>query len=87
MRRHSGSRVATVRLSREGANIVLEVEDQGQGAPPGVLNSDRASGSAGIGVAGMRERMQQLGGNLEIESGNRGTRVRAAIPISTRLES
>ena len=86
VRRHSGSRVATVRLSRERENIVLEIEDQGQGAAPSALTPGRAGGTSGIGVAGMRERVEQLNGNLEIESGNRGTRVRATIPVSLGVE-
>jgi signal transduction histidine kinase len=37
-------------------------------------------GALGVGVTGMRERHQQLGGTLEIESSERGTTVRARIP-------
>jgi len=41
-----------------------------------------SGGSAlGVGVAGMRERLQQLGGTLDIESSGRGTTVRAQIPL------
>jgi signal transduction histidine kinase len=40
-------------------------------------------GALGVGVAGMRERLQQLGGTLEIESHDRGTVVRAQIPLTS----
>jgi signal transduction histidine kinase len=38
-------------------------------------------GAIGVGVAGMRERLQQLGGVLDIESGPHGTVVRAHVPV------
>ena len=40
------------------------------------------SGAPGVGLAGMRERLQQLGGALQIESNDRGTTLRATVPIS-----
>ena len=83
VQRHSGSAAAQVRLKRSEDRIVLEIEDQGRGAsmelliPPG----QNAVG-AGVGVAGMQERLRQLGGQLQIESApGRGTTVRAAIPL------
>ncbi len=83
VRRHSGSPVAKVRLIRKEGKIVLEVEDHGHGAPPGILtNADQNVAGLGVGVAGMRERLRQLGGRLEIESGSHGTTVRAIVPIS-----
>jgi PAS domain S-box-containing protein len=82
VRRHSGSSVARVRLGRRTAKIVLEIEDRGQGVPVGVLtNADQTSATPGLGVAGMRERMQQLGGRLEIRSGEHGTTVTATVPV------
>jgi PAS domain S-box-containing protein len=79
VRRHSGSLVASVRLIREEGQIVLEIKDQGRGVPPGILTDGAAR--LGIGVAGMRERMRQLGGRLEIASSDRGTTVRATVPV------
>lgn len=82
VRRHSGSTVAKVRLTRREGEVILDVEDQGHGAPPGMLtNADPHAAGLGVGVAGMRERLRQLGGRLEIESGSHGTAVRATVPV------
>jgi signal transduction histidine kinase len=71
--RHSGSGTARLRLSRDAANLVLEVEDAGQGI--------REGAPSGIGIASMRERVQQLHGRLEIHSNPHGTIVKATIPL------
>lgn len=82
IRRHSGSPIAKVRLMQGKENVVIEVEDQGHGAPPGLLtNVDQNVAGVGLGVLGMRERLRQLGGRLEIESGGNGTTVRAIVPV------
>ena len=75
--RHSQSDTAIVRLARQGANLVLEIEDHGRGLP---LDLVTRTGARGVGLAGMRERMQHLGGWLELTSGPRGTTVRAVLP-------
>jgi signal transduction histidine kinase len=63
--------------------LTLEVEDSGRGMPAELLRQLRAgAGAIGVGVAGMRERLEQLAGTLEIESGERGTIVRAHVPLS-----
>jgi PAS domain S-box-containing protein len=80
--RHSGARKASVRLTREGGRIVLDVRDDGSGIGPGVL--DGAAGGVralGVGIPGMRQRLRQLGGDLQIESGSGGTTVIAIVPI------
>jgi PAS domain S-box-containing protein len=71
--RHSGSSTARVCLIRTPANLVLEVEDSGRG-----MGHDAASG---VGIAGMRERVKQLHGRLEISSHSGGTSVKATIPL------
>ncbi len=82
VRRHSRSRVAKVRLVRQKNKIVLEIEDRGQGSTAAIsASSDRTAVTPGLGVAGMRERMRQLGGGLEFCSGRNGTTVSAAVPL------
>ena len=79
--RHSGSAKASIRLSQETGRIVLEVEDEGRGMTAEKL-ADVSSGAAvGVGVPGMRERIKDFGGEMEILSSGRGTMVKAVIPI------
>jgi signal transduction histidine kinase len=61
---------------------VLEIRDQGKGIPSAILEESGEDwlGAIGVGLRGMKERMRQLGGSLEISSGRDGTRVTAAIP-------
>jgi len=77
--RHSGSPTVSIRIVQEANRVRLEVADQGHG-----LNVPAAPGGPvprpGTGLAGMRERMRELGGTLEIESGSQGTTVRASLP-------
>jgi signal transduction histidine kinase len=81
--RHSGSATATIRLQLAGDRITLEVADAGSGFGP--LDAEAGGGGggqAGVGIAGMRERLRHLGGVLEILSGPGGTTVRATLPFT-----
>jgi PAS domain S-box-containing protein len=78
--RHSGSRTALVRMVQTPDAIRLEVSDLGRG---GVRGPDNGASELGVGIAGMRERLRQLGGRLEIESDRKGTTVRAVLPRAT----
>jgi PAS domain-containing protein len=77
---HARSTTAHIRLRRDAQALVLEIEDQGVGIPNAAL-THIMSGGAGVGVAGMRERIDQLGGHLEITSDDHGTTVRARLPL------
>jgi len=83
--RHSASKTAHVRLAVEHHQALLEIEDLGQGIPSHLLelNSDSLA-TLGVGIRGMRERVRQLGGQLEIFSSPEGTAVRASIPLKER---
>jgi PAS domain S-box-containing protein len=82
VQRHSGSAVAQVRLKRHEDRIVLEIEDQGRGASVALLTPPSGQNLTGVGVAGMQERLRQVGGQLQIESvAGQGTTVRAIIPM------
>ena len=80
--RHSASKTAHVRLVVENHKALIEIKDLGQGIPahPSDLNSDSLA-TLGVGIRGMRERVRQLGGQLEIVSSPEGTTVRASIPL------
>jgi signal transduction histidine kinase len=77
IRRHAGSATARVRLLRSPSNLVLEVSDAGRG-----IGDDAPSG---VGIASMRERVEQLNGRLEIASHSSGTKVKATIPLSSSV--
>jgi signal transduction histidine kinase len=82
--RHAGSKMARIRLEDHAETLVLEVEDQGHGIPSAALK-DITSGGGGVGIAGMSERIEQLGGRLEIASsvlGKTGTTVRVWLPLA-----
>ena len=80
--RHSGSRTASILFSRAPGEISLEVRDNGCG-----LSAEREIGDAarpvlGVGIAGMRERLSQLGGRLKVAGGpGKGTMVLAVLPL------
>ena len=77
--RHAGSRTASIRFARGSAEVRLEVEDSGCGMPAARA---KAGGAVGVGIAGMRERLVQLGGRLEVVSAPSGTTIRAVLPLA-----
>ena len=81
--RHSGSAWAKVALHRTEHELCLEVFDRGRGLRLPLDVSEGAQ-TLGVGVAGMRVRLEQLGGHLEIRSGQSGTCVTATVPVASR---
>ncbi len=78
--RHSGSKTASIRISRKTDLITLEVEDQGKGMSPEKLAEIQSRGS-GVGIRGMQERVRQFEGAMKVESGSSGTRIVVTIPM------
>lgn len=80
--RYSGSPDAEIRIFAEDGRFQLEVVDHGKGIAAG---TPRASidgiASLGVGIPGMRERLRQLGGQLDVDFGRNGTRVVATVPL------
>ncbi len=77
--RHAESNKAEVSLDFDGRQVILEVRDFGQGIHPDRLERFRSSGTGvGVGLAGIRERVSELGGTMEISSGRGGTAVRVS---------
>jgi PAS domain S-box-containing protein len=74
--RHSGSSKASIYLLRNAEHVVLEVKDDGKGISPAKL-AEIQSHRSGVGIAGIRERVLHLGGQMQIESVGTGTLVRA----------
>jgi signal transduction histidine kinase len=79
--KHSGAGALTVAVTDDRERVVVRVRDDGQGFDP-------SAASAGFGVAGMRERVELLGGTLDIESApGSGTTVIARLPARRRPAS
>jgi PAS domain S-box-containing protein len=78
--RHSGSKIAMVRLSRTAGAVALEIQDQGKGIPPEKLDGIRAQRS-GVGITGMRERVRHFHGAMQIHSNGKGTKISITLPI------
>jgi signal transduction histidine kinase len=80
--RHSGAKRADVSLQMAGNQVILRVRDYGNGMPPAMMHSLRDDGSGGgVGLAGMMERIREIGGNLEINSSAIGTEIVARVPV------
>jgi signal transduction histidine kinase len=80
--RHSGSETAVVAFDRTSDSIRLEVSDEGKGIATETQARISAGESGGVGLRGMRERVRQFGGRLEIESSEKGTRIVVVLPIT-----
>jgi signal transduction histidine kinase len=80
--RHSGGSAAIIRVHQQDQGISIEVQDYGKGIPLERQLELSSSGRTGVGFRGMRERLRQLGGRLEIRSGNSGTVVIANLPLA-----
>jgi PAS domain S-box-containing protein len=78
--RHSESKTAFIRIARENGSVCIEVRDEGKGISPGRMAEIEACGS-GVGIAGIRERLRQFGGELKIVSNGSGTLVQAQVPL------
>ncbi|HEV2400027.1 MAG TPA: ATP-binding protein [Candidatus Sulfotelmatobacter sp.] len=84
--RHSGAKQADVSLTTSGDEVVLTVRDHGDGMPAAVLQNlkeERAAG--GVGLAGMTERIREIGGRLEVNSSVHGTEISARVPVRSRV--
>jgi signal transduction histidine kinase len=79
--RHSASKTAAISLLQNDGRIRCEIRDQGKGIPPEKQRALQTFGSVGVGLRGMRERVSQLGGDLQIQSSPAGTIVAVTMPI------
>lgn len=86
--RHSGSATAKVRINHADGHVHILVEDKGKGIPAEKRSQIATSGTPGVGVRGMRERLRQLGGDLEISSETgKGTKVMVRLPAGAPPDS
>ncbi len=80
--RHSESPTARIRITASDGHVSVEVEDRGKGIPPEKQFELASTGTPGVGIRGMRERLRQLGGSLDIHSNGKGTVVVARLPVA-----
>lgn len=77
--KHAKASEVDIALEMTDQDIVVTVQDDGVGAAPSDLNRPRAHG-----IAGIRHRIQVLGGRLDISSvPGRGTTLRVRVPLSS----
>ncbi|HVM59526.1 MAG TPA: sensor histidine kinase [Verrucomicrobiae bacterium] len=79
--RHANCHRASIRVVRDGDRVTLEIRDDGKGMNRGNGGDGNDFSTFGVGIMGMRERLRQLGGGLELESDKHGTTVRAALYV------
>jgi PAS domain S-box-containing protein len=87
--RHSGGSTVDIHLNVDTKQLRLEIQDNGRGIPRTRLRTlIESAAEAGVGLAGMRERMRELGGSLEIRSDRAGTTLVVCIPVErTAIDS
>jgi signal transduction histidine kinase len=81
--RHSESPTATIGIVHANGEVRIEVRDQGKGIAPDKKLDLLSAGTPGVGIRGMRERLRQLGGTMEINSAGNGsgTQVVVQLPV------
>ena len=80
--RHSGGSMVRITLQSDAEQVQLQISDNGKGLPEERLRRLKEDGSAtGVGLAGMRERVRELGGSLAISSPIPGTTITVTIPV------
>src|SRR6202044_1922043 len=86
--RHSESKTAFIKMwPVDHKTLNLVVRDEGRGMPPHHPLFQTNGTKQGVGLSGMRERLRELGGTLEIRSDHKGTTVTAAGPLSDGVVS
>lgn len=78
--RHASAQSVDVRILCNDGHVTLTVADDGKGIPQEVLARFRDGAASGIGLAGMRERLAEFGGQINVESSSGGAVVQAVIP-------
>ncbi|MCC6918058.1 MAG: PAS domain-containing protein, partial [Alphaproteobacteria bacterium] len=85
--KHAGAKTVAIGLTRDRANIVLEIRDDGVGLKTPRLKALKADGDSGVGISSMRSRMEQIGGAFELRAGRPGLTVRAVLPFCPTMAS
>jgi signal transduction histidine kinase len=81
--RYAEATSANISFKSDASSVRLAIHDNGKGIPSVLLRQIREGATeTGVGIAGMRERIRELGGKLEIESGASGTLLTVTAPVA-----
>ncbi len=78
--RHAASPWVLIKLKVNDQSVLLQIEDAGRGIPATARAAGQGGYVIGVGLAGMRERVRQVGGSFVVEASGRGTAVQATLP-------
>jgi signal transduction histidine kinase len=81
IRRHTKSETAEINLTRTAQQVSLSVRDHGNGYQVEIPRNGEGAEFIGVGIPGMRHRLKQLGGELQVDSNEEGTTVTATVPV------
>ena len=85
--RHSGSSRANIRAAIDGETVSMEIRDYGRGISQELLENFKTSGDGvGIGLAGIRERLREVDGKLDLSSTAEGAILRVSLRITNTRE-
>lgn len=79
--RHAQARKAHLQLCTQGNSLILSVQDDGKGLSEEIVGLQLAR--IGIGIAGMRQRVKEYGGEFRVRNISPGTLIHIVIPISS----
>jgi signal transduction histidine kinase len=83
--RYAEATSVNVNVTRDSASVRLTISDNGKGIPAPLLKQIReGTAESGVGIAGMRERLREFNGALEIQSGDSGTTLTITAPAIVR---
>lgn len=80
--RYAEATLVNISLKRDSASVRLAIRDNGKGMPASLLKQIReGTAESGVGIAGMKERLRELNGQLEIQSDRTGTTLTITAPV------
>jgi signal transduction histidine kinase len=87
VRKHSRSDTVVIRLEKSSEEIVLEIKDNGSGFKVDLEDAENSEFAPGVGIPGMKQRLRQLGGKLEISSNGKGTKITGFVPLTDGVKN
>jgi PAS domain S-box-containing protein len=86
--KHAEAKTVSITTRKVDNDIQITVEDDGKGFNVSELKKSSGAGSGGLGLLGVRERLQHIGGKLVIQSGDGlGTRITLIAPLENGIQA